>query len=125
MKTRANLTKAVDAAKDSDFTILVVGESAAMSGEASSRSDINLPGKQLDLIKAVAATKKPYAVVLMNGRPLTINWLAENSPAILETWFSGTEGGNAIADALFGDANPSGKLPVTFPRVGRSNPDFL
>ena len=116
--------KAVDAAKDSDFTILVVGESAAMSGEASSRSNIDLPGKQLDLVKAIAATGKPYAVVLMNGRPLTINWLAENSPAILETWFSGTEGGNAIADALFGDANPSGKLPVTFPRVVGQIPIF-
>jgi len=116
--------KAVDAAKDSDFTILVVGESAAMSGEAASRSNIDLPGKQLDLVKAIAATGKPYAVVLMNGRPLTINWLAENSPAILETWFSGTEGGNAIADVLFGDANPSGKLPATFPRVVGQIPIF-
>jgi beta-glucosidase len=108
--------KAVDAAKDSDFTILVVGESAAMSGEAASRSNIDLPGRQLDLVKAIHATGKPYAVVLMNGRPLTINWVAENSPAILETWFGGTEAGNAIADVLFGDVNPSGKLPVTFPR---------
>lgn len=116
--------KAVDAAKDSDFTILVVGESAAMSGEASSRSNIDLPGRQLDLIKAVAATKKPYAVVLMNGRPLTINWVAENSPAILETWFAGTEAGNAIADVLFGDVNPSGKLPVTFPRSVGQIPIF-
>ena len=116
--------KAVDAAKDSDFTILVVGESAAMSGEAASRSNIDLPGKQLDLIKAVAATKKPYAVVLMNGRPLTINWVAENSPAILETWFAGTEAGNAIADVLFGDANPSGKLPITFPRSVGQIPIF-
>jgi len=108
--------EAVEAAKDSDFTILVVGESASMSGEAASRADINLPGKQLDLVKAIHATGKPYAVVLMNGRPLTINWAAENSPAILETWFAGTEAGNAIADVLFGDVNPSGKLPVTFPR---------
>jgi beta-glucosidase len=116
--------KAVDAAKDSDFTILVVGESAAMSGEASSRSNIDLPGRQLDLIKAVAATRKPYAVVLMNGRPLTINWVAENSPAILETWFAGTEAGNAIADVLFGDVNPGGKLPVTFPRSVGQIPIF-
>lgn len=116
--------KAIAAAKDSDFTVLVVGESAAMSGEAASRSDINLPGKQLELVKAIAATGKPYAVVLMNGRPLTINWLAENSPAILETWFAGTEAGNAIADVLFGDANPSGKLPVTFPRVVGQIPIF-
>jgi beta-glucosidase len=96
--------------------ILVVGEDAGMSGEASSRSNLDLPGKQLELVKAIHATGKPYAVVLMNGRPLTINWLAENSPAILETWFAGTEAGNAIADVLFGDTNPGGKLPVTFPR---------
>ena len=100
----------------SDATILVVGESAEMSGEAASRSSLDLPGRQLDLVKAVHATGKPYVVVLMNGRPLTINWLAENAPAILETWFAGTQGGHAIADALFGDVNPGGKLPVTFPR---------
>ncbi len=114
--TDAGFKSAVDAAKDSDFTILVLGESSAMSGEASSRSDIGLPGKQLDLAKAIHATGKPYVVVLVNGRPLTINWLAENSPAILETWFAGTEAGNAIVDTLFGDANPGGKLPVSFPR---------
>ena len=112
----AGFKAAADAAKDADFTILVVGESADMSGEASARSNIDLPGRQLDLVKAVHASGKPYAVVLMNGRPLTINWLAENSPAILETWFAGTEAGNAIVDTLFGDANPGGKLPVTFPR---------
>lgn len=108
--------KAVDAAKDSDFTILVIGEDGKMSAEARSRANIDLPGKQLDLVKAIHDTKKPYAIVLMNGRPLTINWVAENSPAILETWFGGTEGGNAVADVLFGDVNPSGKLPVSFPR---------
>ena len=108
--------KAVDAAKDSDFTIIVVGETRDISGEAASRSNIDLPGRQLDLVKAIHATGKPYAVVLKNGRPLTINWLAENSPAILETWHSGTMGGAAVADVLFGDANPGGKLPVTFPR---------
>ena len=108
--------KAVDAAKDSDFTILVVGETRDVSGEAASRTNLDLPGRQLDLVKEIHRTGKPYAVVLKNGRPLTINWLAENSPAILETWHSGTMGGAAIADVLFGDANPSGKLPVTFPR---------
>ncbi len=108
--------EAVKLAKDSDFTILTVGEDIDMSAEASSRSNIDLPGNQLDLVKRIHQTGKPYAVVLMNGRPLTINWLAENSPAILETWFAGTEAGNAIADTLFGDANPGGKLPVTFPR---------
>ncbi len=108
--------KAVDAAKNRDFTILVIGEDGDMSAEATSRTNIDLPGRQLDLVKAIHATGKPYAVVLMNGRPLTINWVAENSPAILETWFAGTEAGNAIADVLFGDVNPGGKLPVTFPR---------
>ena len=114
--TDKDFNKAVDAAKDSDFTILVVGEIRDISGEAGSRSDIGLPGRQLDLVKAIHATGKPYAVVLKNGRPLTIPWLAENSPAILETWHSGTMGGPAVADVLFGDANPSGKLPATFPR---------
>jgi beta-glucosidase len=112
----AEFAQAVAAAKNSDFTILVVGETRDISGEAGSRSNIDLPGRQLDLVKAIHATGKPYAVVLKNGRPLTINWLAENSPAILETWHSGTMGGLAVADVLFGDANPGGKLPATFPR---------
>ena len=112
----SGFNEAVKVAKDSDFVILTVGEDADMSGEAASRTNLDLPGKQLDLVKAIHAVGKPYAVVLMNGRPLTINWLAENSPAILETWFGGTEAGNAIADALFGDVNPGGKLPITFPR---------
>lgn len=111
-----DIKEAVSAASKSDFVIIAVGEDADMSGEASSRSDINLPGKQLELVKAIHATGKPYAVVLMNGRPLTINWIAENSPAILETWYGGTMAGSAIADVLFGDVNPGGKLPITFPR---------
>ena len=114
--TDAGFKTAIDAAKDSDFTIVVVGESGDVSAEASSRSDISLPGRQTELVQKIHATGKPYAVVLMNGRPLTINWIAENSPAILETWFAGTMAGPAIVDTLFGDANPSGKLPVTFPR---------
>ncbi|HXG92554.1 MAG TPA: beta-glucosidase BglX [Blastocatellia bacterium] len=109
--------EAVRAARQSDVAILAVGESADMSGEASSRASLDLPGRQLDLAKAVIATGKPVVVVLMNGRPLTINWIAENAPAILETWFAGTQAGNAIADVLFGDVNPGGKLPVTFPRA--------
>ncbi len=108
---------AVRAANDSDVAVLAVGESAEMSGEASSRASLDLPGRQLDLVKAIKATGKPVIIVLMNGRPLTINWLAENANAILETWFAGTEGGNAIADALFGDINLGGKLPLTFPRA--------
>ncbi|MBC7798086.1 MAG: beta-glucosidase BglX, partial [Pyrinomonadaceae bacterium] len=112
----AEFGKAVDAAKDSDFTIVVVGETADVSGEASSRSNLDLPGKQLELVQAIHKTGKPYAVVLLNGRPLTINWIAENSLAILEAWLPGTMGGHAIADTVFGDSNPGGKLPITFPR---------
>ena len=108
--------EAENAARQSDFVILAVGESGDMTGEAMSRSSLDLPGRQLELIQTIHATGKPYAVVLMNGRPLSINWVASNSPAILETWFAGTQGGNAISDTLFGDANPGGKLPVTFPR---------
>jgi beta-glucosidase len=114
--SRAGFELAINAARESDFTILAVGESADMSGEAASRSSLDLPGQQLELIQAIHATGKPYVVVLMNGRPLSIGWVATNSPAILETWFAGTQGGNAIADTLFGDVNPGGKLPVTFPR---------
>ena len=100
--------EAVRAAKESDVVIIAVGESADMSGEAASRSSLDLPGRQLDLVKAVQAAGKPTVVVLMNGRPLTINWIAENTPAILETWFAGSQAGNAIADVLFGDVNPGG-----------------
>jgi len=111
------IAEAASLAARSDVSILAVGESAEMSGEAASRSSLDLPGRQLDLVKAVVATGKPTVVVLMNGRPLTINWVAENAPAILETWFAGTQAGHAIADVLFGDVNPGGKLPVTFPRA--------
>jgi beta-glucosidase len=113
---------AVRAARNSDVVVIAIGESADMSGEASSRSSLDLPGRQLDLVKAVQATGKPTIVVLMNGRPLTINWIAENTPAILETWFAGTQAGNAIADVLFGDVNPGGKLPLTFPRTVGQEP---
>ncbi len=109
--------EAVRAAKDSDVAIIVAGESAEMSGEAASRTSIDLPGRQLELIKAVLSAGKPTVIVLMNGRPLTISWVADNAPAILETWFAGSEGGHAIADVLFGDVNPGGKLPITFPRA--------
>lgn len=108
--------EALRIAGDSDAVIVAVGESADMSGEAASRSSLDLPGRQLDLVKALQASGKPIIVVLMNGRPLTINWIAENVSSILETWFAGTQAGNAIADVLFGDVNPGGKLPVTFPR---------
>jgi beta-glucosidase len=107
---------AVDAAKASDVTVVVIGEPAADSGEASSRSDISVPGQQVALVQAIAATGKPYVVVLMNGRPLTLGWLADNAPALLESWFPGTEGGDAVADVLFGKVDPGGKLPMSFPR---------
>lgn len=106
----------VEAAKDAEFIIVVVGETSEMSGEAQSRSSLELPGQQLDLLGKVRALGKPYAVVVMSGRPLTLGWLKESCPAILHTWFAGTMGGPGIADVLFGDVNPSGKLPVTFPR---------
>jgi beta-glucosidase len=107
---------AVTAAKAADVTVVVLGEPASDSGEASSRSEIGLPGDQLKLVQQIAATGKPYVAVLMNGRPLTIPWLADNAPALLEAWFPGTEGGNAVADVLFGKVNPGGKLPMSFPR---------
>ena len=112
-----HIDEAIRVARESDVAVVAVGESADMSGEAASRASLDLPGRQLDLVKAVVATGKPTIVVLMNGRPLTINWIAGNVPAILETWFAGIQAGNAIADVLFGDVNPGGKLPVTFPRA--------
>ncbi len=112
---------AVQIATEADAIVIAVGETAEMSGEAASRTSLDLPGRQLELIQAIHQTGKPYTIVLMNGRPLSINWLAENSPAILEAWFAGTQAGHAIADVLFGDVNPGGKLPVTFPRnVGQA-----
>ena len=110
------IDEAVKAAKDADVVVAAVGESRGMSHESSSRTDLNIPASQRDLIKALKATGKPLVLVLMNGRPLSILEENQQADAILETWFSGTEGGNAIADVLFGDYNPSGKLPITFPR---------
>lgn len=107
---------AVNIARQADVVVLAIGEAAWMSGEAASRAHINLPGVQQQLAERLYQTGKPIVVVLMNGRPLTIGWISKNIPAILETWFLGTQAGNAIADVLFGDYNPSGKLPVTFPR---------
>ena len=110
------IDEAVKAAKDADVVVAAVGESRGMSHESSSRTDLNIPENQRELIRALKATGKPLVLVLMNGRPLSILQEKEQADAILETWFSGTEGGNAIADVLFGDYNPSGKLPITFPR---------
>jgi beta-glucosidase len=109
------INEAVAAARASDLIVAVVGESQGMTGEAASRADIGLPGRQTELLRALKQTGKPMVIVLMNGRPLTLKWENENADAILEAWFAGTEAGNAIADVLFGDYNPSGKLTATFP----------
>ena len=113
----AGFQEAVALAKDSDVALVFVGESHEMVGEAASRSSLDLPGRQMELVKAIQATGKPTVVVLVNGRPLTIGWIVENVPSILEAWMGGSQSGNAIADILFGDVNPGGKLPVTFPRT--------
>lgn len=114
---RTGFQQAVDAATAADIVILSVGEARDMSGEAKSRSNLHLPGVQEELIQAVVATGKPVVVLISAGRPLVFNWTADHVPAILYTWWLGTEAGNAIADVLFGDYNPSGKLPITFPRT--------
>ncbi|KIH81701.1 beta-glucosidase BglX [Pseudomonas batumici] len=113
----SEIDKAHQAALDADVVIAVLGERANMSGEARSRSSLGLPGAQDALLSRLLETGKPVVVILMNGRPLAIPHLAEQVPAILESWFLGSEMGNAVADILFGDVNPSGKLPVTFPRA--------
>ena len=113
----AQIAEAVQAAQRAEVVVAVVGESQGMTGEAASRADIGLPGRQLDLLKALKATGKPLVVVLCNGRPLTLPWENDNASAILETWFGGTQAGNAVADVLFGLYNPSGKITMTFPRA--------
>jgi beta-glucosidase len=116
----AGFAAAVTAASHAQQVVLALGESRGMSGEAAARSEIDLPGKQQELIDRIKATGKPFVVVLFNGRPLTLSSVDASSPAILEAWFPGVEGGNATADVLFGKVNPSGKLPVSFPqRLGQ------
>ncbi len=132
----SGIDEAVALAKNSDVVLMVLGEHGFQSGEGRSRTQLDLPGLQLDLLKAVYEVNKNIVLILMNGRPLTINWEAEHIPAILETWQLGSQTGNAIAKVLFGDYNPSGKLPMTFPRsvgqvpiyynhfsTGRPNPE--
>ena len=113
---RQMIAEAVSVAARADVVVAVLGESSGMSGEAASRSHLGLPECQENLLRALVKTGKPLVLVLMNGRPLTLSWEAEHCGAILETWFGGTEAGNAIADVLFGNYNPSGKLTATFPR---------
>ncbi|MFL6067082.1 MAG: beta-glucosidase BglX, partial [Gaiellaceae bacterium] len=112
-----DLAAVTAAANAADQVVLALGECRCMSGEAESRTTIDLPGKQQEIVDAVASTGKPFVVVLFNGRPLTLTDVAAKSPAILEAWFPGIEAGNAVADVLFGKVNPGGKLPVSFPRV--------
>jgi beta-glucosidase len=121
-EAEAAFRQAVETARGADVVIAVMGEKADMSGEAASRASLDLPGRQEELLKAVVALGKPVVLVLLNGRPLSINWAAEHVPAILEAWEPGSEGGHAVADVLFGDVNPGGKLPVTFPRSGAHCP---
>ena len=116
--------EAVKTAQKAEVVVMVLGEESNMSGEAASRASLDLPGRQEELLKAVVATGKPVVLVLLAGRPLSINWAAANVPAILEAWQPGSEGGQAVADALFGDVNPGGKLPVTFPRSAGYSPFY-
>lgn len=114
--SRAGFTEALKAASEAEVVVMAMGEKYDMSGEAKSRANIHLPGVQEELIRAIQATGKPVVVLLMAGRPLVFNWTADHVPAIVYTWWLGSQAGNAIADVLYGNYNPSGKLPMTFPR---------
>jgi beta-glucosidase len=120
----AEIDQAVAAAKAADVSVVVLGETETMSGEYASRSSLDLSGKQNSLLRAVAATGKPVVLVLISGRPLNITWASTHVAAILQAWFPGVEGGAAIASLLFGDANPAGKLPVTWPRTVGQIPTY-
>lgn len=120
----AEFDKAVSLARASDVVVMVLGLHEEMSGEAASQSTLDLPGRQLELLQTVSGLGKPVVLVLINGRPLDISWAASNISAILEAWHPGAEGGNAIADILFGDATPGGKLPVTWPRSAAQIPIY-
>lgn len=120
----ANIETAVNAAKAADVAILALGEFQGISGEGFDRQSLDLPSNQEQLLEAVSATGKPVVLVLENGRPLTIPWAAEHVPAILEAWYPGEFGGQAVAEVLFGDCNPGGKLTVSFPHSVGQLPDF-
>lgn len=119
---RDGIDEAVRAASGSDVAIVVLGDGIHTVGESKSRTSLDLPGRQLELLQAVHATGTPVVLVLINGRPISINWADAHVPAILEAWFPGDQGGSAIADALFGDYNPGGKLTVTFPKTAGQIP---
>ena len=124
-KETNDINLAVEKAKTSDVIIAVMGEDESLVGESRSRTSLELPGRQLQLLQALYATGKPIVLVLINGRPLTINWADKNLPSIIEAWFPGEDGGNAIADAIFGKYNPGGKLSMTFPKsVGQIEYSF-
>ena len=112
----AGFAEAIAVAKAADQVVLALGETREMSGEAAARSTLDLPGRQEELIQAIKATGKPFAVVLFNGRPLTLEGVVDDAPAILDAWFPGVQAGPAVADVVFGQVNPGGKLPVSFPR---------
>ncbi|MGE4337797.1 MAG: beta-glucosidase BglX [Pigmentiphaga sp.] len=113
---QAMIAEAVALAHEADVIVAAVGEARGMSHESSSRTSLDIPASQQRLLEALAATGKPLVLVLLNGRPLDLGWAQEHAAAILEAWYPGTEGGHAIADVLYGDVNPSGKLPLSFPR---------
>jgi beta-glucosidase len=114
--SKTGFDEAIEIARKADIVILSIGEALDMSGEAKSKGHIRLPGVQEELAQAIQGTGKPVVVIMNAGRPLVFNWVADNIPAILYTWWLGSEAGNAMADVIFGDYNPSGKLPMTFPR---------
>ncbi len=113
----AEFARVAEVADAADVAVVVVGEWQNMIGEAASRSSLELPGRQLELLQAVVATGTPTVLLVMNGRPLDLRWAAENVPAILDIWYPGTQGGAAVADLLFGTVSPSGKLPFSWPRT--------
>jgi beta-glucosidase len=120
----AQFQNAIQAARDSDLIIAVMGELQLMSGESASHASLALPGRQEELLKALATLGKPIVLILMNGRPLAIPWEAEHIPSILEMWYPGTEGGNSVVDLVFGKVNPAGKLPITWPRDANQIPIY-
>ena len=120
--SEAGFDEALAAAHKADVVLMALGEAADMSGEAESRTRLDLPGKQLKLLQAVVATGKPVVLVFFSGRPLTIPWEAEHVPAILAAWFPGVQAGPALVRVLYGDASPSGRLTATFPRAVGQEP---
>ena len=113
---KEDFSEAIELAKQSDVAVVVLGGSEETCRENEDADDLDLTGNQMGLIKAVYATGKPCVVILLNGRPQSVGWIAENVPALIEGWYLGQETGNALADVLFGRYNPGGKLPITFPR---------